>query len=137
MIKAISIFLSLLLLASSSGVAYAQHFCGGMEMLSTITLAAKGLSCGMELSDTHCDDTTKVSEEEHCCENHITQIQTDDDFAKAGLDIKFENSFIAEYFSVFELGEVPNTSEKITSLADYSPPPIVIDLCILYDSFLI
>lgn len=135
--KVISIFLSVLLLASSSGVAYAQHFCGGMEMLSKITIAAKDLSCGMELADKHCDDTSKVSQQDHCCENHITQIQTDDDFAKAYFDVKFENSFIAECFPVYELGALVPRTKNIIAFADYSPPPIVSDLCILYDSFLI
>lgn len=135
--KGISIFLTVLLLVSSSGVAYAQHFCGGMEMLSKITIAAKDLSCGMELVGTHCDDTDRVLEDEHCCENHVTQIQIDDDFAKAGFDIIFENIYIVDYLSVFQLGQVAITSKKTTSLADYSPPPIVFDLSILYDNFLL
>lgn len=135
--KAISIFLSVLLLASSSGVAYAQHFCGGMEMLSIITLTAKDLSCGMELVDTHCDDTSHVSEDKDCCENLITQIQTDEDFAKACFDLKFENDFIPDFFPVFELGNLDILSQKTPSLAHYYPPPSVFDFYIFYDSLLI
>ena len=46
--KTISIFLSILILASSSGIAYAQHFCSGMEMMAEVTLGEKHLSCGMD-----------------------------------------------------------------------------------------
>ena len=135
--KAISMFLSVLLLASSSGVAYAQHFCGGMEMLSAITIAAKDLSCGMEMIDTHCDYSTQVSEDKYCCENLITQIQTDDNFAKACFDLKFENNYIPDFINVFEQGAFSISSEGTIALANYSPPPIVFDHFILYDSLLI
>lgn len=133
--KAISIFLSLLLLVSSSGVAYAQHYCGGMEMLSKITIADIDLSCGMEEMTSDCEHD--VADEDHCCENLITQVSTDDNYAKACFDIEFDNSFFTSIVSVFVLQEVTITSNKNISFADYSPPPLIQNLCILYDSFLI
>ena len=135
--KAISIFLSLLMLASSSGMAYAQHFCSGMEMISEITLGEKHLSCGMEdTTDTSCDNTVVVKED-HCCQNHFTKIQTDDNFAKASFDISFHKTFIVAFVSVFAIQEVEIFSIQKTFFADYSPPPLEQDLNILYDTFLI
>ncbi|QAA81638.1 hypothetical protein EI546_07825 [Aequorivita sp. H23M31] len=134
--KAISIFLSLLMLASSSGIAYAQHFCSGMEMMSEVTLGEKHLSCGMEEDlDSSCE--AEDVHEDHCCQNHITKINTDDNFAKASFDISFQKTFIASFVSVFVLHEVEIASTHKIFFADYSPPPLEQDLNILYDTFLI
>ena len=125
------------MLTSSSGIAYAQHFCSGMEMISEITLGEKHLSCGMEeSSDSSCDDTIAIVSG-HCCQNHFTKIHTDDNFAKASFDISFHQIFIATFVSVFVLQEVEIASIQKTFFADYSPPPLERDLNILYDTFLI
>lgn len=135
--KTISIFLSILILASSSGIAYAQHFCSGMEMIAEITLGERHLSCGMEeTTTTSCDDAVVV-EDGHCCQNQFTTIHTDDNFAKASFDISFNKTFIATFVSVFVLQEVEITSTKNIFFADYTPPPLEQDLNILYDTFLI
>ncbi len=135
--KAISIFLSVLMLASSSGIAYAQHFCSGMEMISEVTLGVKHLSCGMEeMSTTSCIDAV-VIDDAHCCQNQFTKIHTDDNFAKASFDLKLNKAFVASFVSVFILHEVEITSTKKIFFADYTPPPLEQDLNILYDTFLI
>lgn len=136
--KAISILLSVLMLASSSGIAYAQHFCSGMEITSQITLGEKHLSCGMEDSTaSSCDDEMMLMEEDHCCQNQFTQIQTDENFAKASFDIGFHKTFIAAFVSVFALQEVEISATQKTFFADYNPPPLEQDLNILYETFLI
>lgn len=136
--KAISIFLSVLMLASSSGIAYAQHFCSGMEMMAEITLGEKHLSCGMvDAPDSDCGDKTAASEAHDCCKNHVTKIQTDDNFAKASFDLKLNKTFEATFVSVFILQEVEIASIEKTFFADYNPPPLEQDLNILYETFLI
>lgn len=137
--KTISIFLSILMLASSSGIAYSQHFCGGMEMMSEVTLGEKQLSCGMDMADEALDcKVEKSTPESHdCCKNHITKIQTDDNFAKASFDLKLNKAFIATFVSVFVLQEVEIASTNKTFFADYNPPPLELDLNILYETFLI
>ena len=125
------------MLASSSGIAYAQHFCSGAEMASQITLGVKFLSCGMdEVGEPSCDDNFVINED-HCCQNHFTQIDTDENFAKASFDIKFQKVFIANILIGFILEEVEITSSEKTFFADYNPPPLEQDLNILYDTFLI
>ncbi|AFL80063.1 hypothetical protein Aeqsu_0552 [Aequorivita sublithincola DSM 14238] len=137
--KAISIFLSILMLASSSGMAYSQHFCGGLEMMSEITLGEKLLSCGMETNvlDSDCGGETTTHDSHDCCKNHITKIHTDDNFAKASFNLKLNKTFVATFISVFVLQEVEITSTEKTFFADYNPPPLEQDLNILYDTFLI
>lgn len=137
--KAISIFLSVLILASSSGIAYSQHFCGGMEIMSEITLGEKHLSCGveMDITDSDCADENPILDSHDCCKNHITKIQIDENFAKASFDIKLNKTFVATFVSVFLLQEVEIASTQKTFFADYYPPPLEQDLNILYETFLI
>ncbi|WP_310992484.1 HYC_CC_PP family protein [Aequorivita marina] len=137
--KAISIFLSVLMLASSSGLAYAQHFCGGMEMASKVTLGEKELSCGMDLDVPilDCKTGADVPEDHDCCKNHVTRIQTDDSFAKSSFDLKFGNKLVATFVSVFQLHQVEIAPTQKIFFADYTPPPLERDLNILYETFLI
>ncbi len=137
--KTISILLSVLMLASSSGIAYAQHFCSGMEMMAEITLGEKHLSCGMEndATDTGCGDENSTPKAHDCCKNHFTKIQTDDNFAKASFDLKLNKTYVATFVAVFVLQEVEITSAEKILFADYNPPPLEQDLNILYETFLI
>ena len=137
--KVVSIFLSVLMLASSSGLAYAQHFCGGMEMMSEFSLGEKDLSCGMEMnaSDADCGNQNTIADSHDCCKNHITKIQTDENFAKASFDLKLNKTFLATFVSVFVLQEVAIISKEKTFFAEYNPPPLLQDLNILYETFLI
>ena len=137
--KTISIFLSVLMLASSSGIAYAQHFCGGMEMMSKIMLGEKHLSCGMDMDDSEvpCENKTLAQEQHDCCQNQILKIQTDENFAKASFDLQLDKTFVAAFFAVFILSEVELSASKTTAFADYSPPFLRQDLNILYETFLI
>ena len=123
--------------ASSSGIAYAQHFCSGMEMNSEITFSEKNLSCGMEAAVEDCSENTIVPDHKDCCKNQITKIHTDDNYAKASFDLKLNKTFVATFVSVFVLKKVEITSTEKIFFADYNPPPIERDLNILYDTFLI
>lgn len=132
--KFISIVLSLLLLVSSSGIAYAQHFCGDYEMMSQLTLGEQHLSCGM-IAESGCGETTL--EKKHCCENEYTKITTDSNFTKATIDISFHNVFIASFVSVFV---VPSSLEYEAVQAftnRYRPPPLYKDIPLLFETFLI
>lgn len=129
------------MLASSSGIAYAQHFCGGTEMMAELTFGEKMLSCGM---DTHqndaipdCDDEVITPEKHDCCSNQFIKIKTDESFAKASFDVKLDKTFVATFVSVFVIQEVEIPSTEKCFFAVYSPPPLEQDLNILYETFLI
>ncbi|RMA66509.1 HYC_CC_PP family protein [Ulvibacter antarcticus] len=134
--KVISIFLSVLLLVSSSGIAYAQHFCGDYEMLSEVTLGEKHLSCGMTMTKTPCANGEQI-EDPNCCDNQFTQIDTDDNFAKANFDIQFNQHFVAALVSVFVLYETLEQEVEKDTYFEYQPPPLVKDIAVLYETFLI
>lgn len=127
--------LSFLLLLSSSGLTYAQHFCGDHKMMSMITLGETQLSCGMAAPVSMCDD--EIMEEMHCCNNEYTFVDTDDNFAKAAFDLDVSPVFVVAFCSLFLLPEVENYKQNENYFKDYSPPPLGEDLQVLYETFLI
>ena len=132
--QVISILLSILMLLSSTGIAYAQHFCGDYEMLTEITLGEKSLSCGMVMQDDTCAD--EDGEDHDCCDNEYTKVSTDDDFSKASFNIEFENGFFIAIHNP-ELTSIVVDTLKETVYTNYYPPPLIKDFPLLYESFLI
>ena len=134
--KLISILLTTLLLLSSSGVTYAQHFCGAYEMMSKITLGEAELSCGMEMKTSPCEEEGQ-DEKHNCCDNEYTTVDVDDNFATTSFDFQLNPVFVIAFVSVFVMQETDNYNENIDFYKDYSPPPLGEDLQVLYDTFLI
>lgn len=132
----ISISLSLLLLLSNTGIAYAQHFCGEFEMMSKITLGHEKLSCGMAEVTDSCDEAHE-SEEHSCCNNQYTEIDIDDTITQSTLAF--------QAVSIFDLVKRPldGLSSEILILKKpivyitYNPPPLLKDIPVLYETFLI
>ncbi|MDC7995490.1 HYC_CC_PP family protein [Altibacter sp. HG106] len=132
--QSISILLSLLLLLSSSGLSYAQHFCGDYEMLAKVTLGEQHLSCGMAMESSTCDGP---SDTHGCCDNHFTKVDTDDHFSKASFDMALDTTFVIAFASVFVLDIPVVNSKETTALITYRPPPLERDIQVWYEVFLI
>jgi len=131
----VSFILSFLILLSSSGIAYAEHFCGGLHMLSKVTFGEEQLSCGMATVHDDCDH--EMEENHFCCSNKYLKVSTDDQYAKVSFEFNF-------YVAVFNVPmEVPSEVLNVLPENDhdsyryYRPPPLERDLQILYDTFLI
>ncbi len=133
--KAISFLLSVLLLASSTNVTYAKHFCGDYEVLSVITLGEKHLTCGMKMNSNICKD--KKQEDQHCCKNKYENIDIDDNFARSSFDALLIVPFIKNFISVFVLQLVKFDQQSSQFYADYDPPPLNKDIPVLYQIFII
>lgn len=130
----ISIALSFLMLLSSSGIAYAQHFCGDFEMMAKITLGQEKMTCGMVMEDP-CND--EQDEEHSCCDNEYAQVTTDENFAAASFDLQVPPVFAAAFVSVFVLNTETFTSKEQTLFTQYHPPPLIKDIPVLFERFLI
>ena len=133
--KAISLLLSILLLASSTNVTYAKHFCGDYEMLSVITLGQKHLTCGVKMNSNTCNDENKDGH--HCCKNKYENIDIDDNFAISPFDALLIVPFIKNFISVFVLQLVKFDQQSLQFYADYDPPPLNKDIPVLYQIFII
>ncbi len=132
--RGIAVILSFLLLLSSSGLAYTQHFCGEYEMLAKITMGEQHLSCGMAMETASCDDATA---DHDCCDNHFTSVDLDDHFSKVSFNIAFDTQFVFAYVSVFLLEEPVVAQQKTIAYTTYRPPPLERDIQVWYEVFLI
>ena len=133
--KTISVLLTILILASSSGVTYAKHFCGDFEVVSTLTMGKKNLSCGMA---TEADDCDKNEEDPiDCCKNTYKNIDTDDNFVNSSYDLQISNNFIEGFISSFVLQYVSFSDKEIHLFNGYDPPPIYEDIQVLHEVFII
>lgn len=128
--------MSLLLLLSSSGLTYAQHFCGDYEMMSKITFGEAHLSCGMEMMMSTCEDSHN-DDKHNCCDNEYTTINVDDNFATSSYDIQLNPVFVIAFVSIYVKRDIENYDQNLDYYKDYSPPPLGEDLQVLYDTFLI
>lgn len=132
--KVIAFFLSLLLLVSTSGIAYAQHFCGEYQMMAKVTLGTQQLSCGIALED-HCEG--EEDQEHNCCENQYTQIDIDDNFASSQSDSIIIPTFVKAFVTVFILPSRFQEVKKTRFEHQYHAPPLIKNIPILYETFLI
>ena len=135
MSKLISILLSVLLLISSTGITYAQHYCGEFEMLSKVTLGEEHLSCDMVMEALACEEND--SENHHCCNNQYTSVITDDNFAKANFNVDFHQAFVLSLVSVFVLQQLVEHQTSLDNYTLYYPPPLQKNIPVLYQTFLI
>jgi hypothetical protein len=133
--KTISVLLTILILASSSGVTYAKHFCGDFEVVSTLTMGKKNLSCGMAMEADDCDKNEEDPID--CCKNTYKNIDTDDNFVNSSYDLQISNNFIAGFISNFVLQYVSFSDKEIHLFNGYDPPPIYEDIQVLHEVFII
>ena len=132
----ISILLTLLLLISNTGITYAQHFCGGHQMMAKVTIGQERLSCGMALVKDLCDESHQ-SDTHSCCNNLYTQVAFDDTVEQPIVEfqltppLKVNNTtFSASACKVL-------TPKKEVVYTIYNPPPLIKDFPVLFDTFLI
>jgi hypothetical protein len=133
--KVISIVLTILMLASSTGVTYAKHFCGDFEVLSTLTFGKKNLTCSMSMEADDCDDSDSKSYQ--CCKNKYEHVDTDDNYSPSLFDVQINVPFIISFVSVFVLQQIDDTSQSLLFYANYYPPLIDKDIAVLYQVFTI
>jgi hypothetical protein len=138
----LSILLSFVLLASHINLTMGTHFCGGEAVETKIMLVDTHLGCEMEDMDHVCGDPENINNQNGsfntipCCENKFHTVQTTDEFVKDTFPTLFAFEFVvAIVHCILNPGVFPDTNH--TFYTDYSPPPLEIDIPILFQSFLI
>ncbi len=126
--------MALIVLLSTFSFTIENHYCG--DVLVDSSFFGKAQSCGMEVLQTsnsgECDLTEK-----NCCSDETLSIDGQDD-----LKISFENlnmeqqlfvvSFIYSYINLYE-----GLDTNIVPFKNYSPPPLIRDVQVLDQTFLI
>ncbi|MBN3582304.1 hypothetical protein JYB64_07875 [Algoriphagus aestuarii] len=137
--KILSITLSFILLFSSIGMARSTHFCGGMEMLSELSLKAAHIDCGMEQVLPDCDSEKEHQnhfKSSHCCDNEFELVNMDEDFsfAKAGINLHLD--FAVAFVHTFIFNRIIQ-EESLSEIPFYTPPILELDQQVLFQTFII
>ena len=132
----ISILLTLLLLISNTGITYAQHFCGGHQMMAKVTIGQERLSCGMAPVKDLCDESHQ-SDTHSCCDNRYTQVAFDDTVEQPVVEFQLTPVFDVDNNAIISsVSEILTLQEEVVYTI-YNPPPLIKDLPVLFDTFLI
>ena len=132
----ISILLTLLLLISNTGITYAQHFCGGHQMMAKVTIGQERLSCGMALVKDLCDESHQ-SDTHSCCNNLYTQVAFDDTVEQPVVEFQLTPVFDVDNNAIISSVSEILTLQKEVVYTIYNPPPLIKDFPVLFDTFLI
>ncbi len=132
----ISILLTLLLLISNTGITYAQHFCGGHQMMAKVTIGQERLSCGMAPVKDLCDESHQ-SDTHSCCDNRYTQVAFDDTVEQPVVEFQLTPVFDVDNNAIISsVSEILTLQEEVVYTI-YNPPPLIKDFPVLFDTFLI
>ena len=135
-----AIFLTMLMLASNSGVVFATHYCMGEVSDLNIGFSIEAQKCIMSSKEVICAEHIPkegaVSPMD-CCDDSYFQIQINDSYKNS---IATVTNLDAEFFVAFTLVYLNLCTYQPTvkaDYADYSPPLLKQDIPVLFQSFLI
>lgn len=136
--KFVSIFLSLIILISSTGITFSTHYCMGRAVDSKIVVGVHELGCGMMDLDVACDTNAEGTYlmAPTCCDNVYLSIEIEDDYQKVSESISLGTNFLFAFTYTF-LFDYKNNNEPPLAHADDLPPPLAQDYQSLYQSYLL
>ena len=137
--QVVSIFLSLIILVSSTGLTFTTHFCMGHAVTSEVMLGKGTLECGMNGMDTACDlpKDTFAFMLPTCCDTEYISVDICDKYEKSNENISFEQQFMFSFVYTLAFIDNHDTSEQLTVYSHQYPPPLDQDYQSLYQSFLL
>ena len=132
----ISILLTLLLLISNTGITYAQHFCGGHQMMAKVTIGQERLSCGMAPVKDLCDESHQ-SDTHSCCDNRYTQVAFDDTVEQPVVEFQLTPVFDVDNNAIISsVSEILKLQKQVVYTI-YNPPPLIKNIPVFLETFLI
>ncbi len=129
--RIVSTILSFLVLLSTMSFTVEKHFCG--DTLVDVAVFTKAKTCCGDTSNS-ADEITKDS----CCKNEIDLVEGLSDLPVKtfdDLDLDQQKVLIAFAYSYINLYE--SLPKRIVPHRDYSPPPLIEDIQVLNETYLI
>ena len=118
--------MALLVLFSTFSFTVAQHYCG--DVLVDYSLFGHAESCGMEVQEiAELPECNLVKTD--CCSDEVLTVDGQNDLKVSFEKISFEQQ---SYLDLFEYENSDNEA-----FIDYSPPPLIRDVQVLDQTFLI
>lgn len=132
--------MAFLMFFTSAGFSIDLHYC--QKQIKGISLIGKAKSCHavQEKCPHHIQlsESNSATEKNNCCENETVQIQYDQDQKTPSelIELNFECPvFFTISITAFLLND--EKDEPLLAISLYRPPPLIRDISILYESFLI
>ncbi|MCO6499098.1 MAG: hypothetical protein J5I47_01830 [Vicingus serpentipes] len=134
--KLLAIILSFVILVTSMGFTISSHICGGKKVKTVMGMIHSDVSCGMEEDNNSNSCEKGVMIASNCCQDEFQLVQFDEDCTQQANEVKLNKELSAVLITVvLNLVSLETTQEVFYS--DYSPPPLVRDVPVLIQSFLI
>ena len=130
--KIVSISLALLLLASTTSWKVEKHFC--MGHLIDIAFFSPAQDCGMTMN---MDSNESMIPENSCCSEEIIIIDGQDDLKLSINDIDLEQQLFLIAFTNSYIDLFIGLKEQVVPNEHHLPPPLVKDIHVLDQVFLI
>lgn len=131
--KVLAVILSLVVLITSMGFTISSHICGGKRVETAFSLMKTDVSCGMEKEEKTYSNGEQINS--NCCQDEFQLVKVEEDYMQQYNKVEYNKEFVAVLFTVvFDLFSL-ETHEGFYS--DYSSPPLVRDIPVLIQSFLI
>ncbi len=127
-----AILLAFLVLCSTFSFTINEHICGGEPMSFAIGIPAD--DCGMELETTTSSETTM--KQVSCCDDVTTLIQGQDELPTKK-DSNFTTQTFIKAFVYSYIYVLPSANTEKAVYKPYVPPPLIRDIQLLDETFLI
>ncbi|MFK7748498.1 MAG: hypothetical protein AB8B65_08915 [Kordia sp.] len=124
--------LALLVLCSTFSFTINEHICGGVPISFSIGMEAE--NCGMELETTVSDETTM--KQVSCCDDVTTLVQGQDELPTQQ-DVHFTTQTFIKAFVYSYIYVLPSADQEKVVYKPYVPPPLIKDIQLLDETFLI
>ena len=89
----------------------------------------------MAMEKDACGDETR--EKHSCCSNTYLKVTTDHNFAKVSFNFNFQVVWVFMPADIFEFADLAVITQKIIPYNLYRPPPLIENLQVRYETFLI
>ena len=127
-----ALILAFLVLCSTFSFTINEHICGGVKM--SVAIGVDADNCGMEMETNIAVETTM--QQTPCCDDVTTLIQGQDELpSQQNVDFTthtFIKAFVYNYIFV-----LPTTDHEKAVYKPYVPPPLIKDIQLLDETFLI
>jgi hypothetical protein len=133
--KIISIFLSFLLLATTTSFAVNLHYC--CNELVDIGLFNKADSCKIILTKEESSSKHCTLEKETCCNEKTILHNGNDVVQEITLQVNINTLVYTQPLSPLYTILIRNSKKKNIPFKYYSPPSLVTDIYVIHDTFLI
>jgi hypothetical protein len=121
------------------GFTLSTHFCGGHAVESALAIGDTNVDCGMmEMvkNPVHHEHDTTIVNESACCSNQYSEYNIEDDYSGELTSVDVNNIFLFAFAYTYlspNLNEIDNNRPYVY----YDSPPLIADIPVLNQSFLI